>query len=219
MGKIITVAGHKGGIGKSTVLCSLCVCVIIKGKTACFLETDSQGSIKDFIEERKTNDRLSEIPYFECYTDIPAMARKLAARFDYVFVDTPGMKSPAFVKALSCADILFTFIEPGAGIEINTLGRLVFDIKTAQAGVNPSMKAWIVLNKCSTNPSDSEASELRRQLNDDPDWLPVPRQRIYMRTAHKKAYNGGMGVHEYDDKRGNKARGEIELLLKETDTL
>lgn len=87
------------------------------------------GSIKDFIEERKTNERLSEIPYFECYTDIPAMARKLAARFDYVFVDTPGMKSPAFVKALSCADILFTFIEPGAGIEINTLGRLVFDIK------------------------------------------------------------------------------------------
>ncbi|ELO2858964.1 AAA family ATPase, partial [Escherichia coli] len=53
MGKIITVAGHKGGIGKSTVLCSLCVCVIRKGKTACFLETDSQGSIKDFIEERK----------------------------------------------------------------------------------------------------------------------------------------------------------------------
>ncbi|HCN8429429.1 TPA: peptidyl-arginine deiminase, partial [Escherichia coli] len=25
--------------------------------------------------------------------------------------------------------------------------------------------------------------------------------------------------HEYDDKRGNKARGEIELLLKETDIL
>ncbi|MGE9715674.1 division plane positioning ATPase MipZ, partial [Escherichia coli] len=94
MGKIITVAGHKGGIGKSTVLCSLCVCVIKKGKTACFLETDSQGSIKDFIEDRKTNARLSEIPYFECYTDIPAMAQKLAARFDYVFVDTPGMKSP-----------------------------------------------------------------------------------------------------------------------------
>lgn len=81
-------------------------------KTACFTETDSQGSIKDFIEDRKTNARLSEIPYFECYTDIPAMAQKLAARFDYVFVDTPGMKSPAFVKALSCAHILFTFIEP-----------------------------------------------------------------------------------------------------------
>ncbi|STO17888.1 putative YafB protein [Escherichia coli] len=126
MGKIITVAGHKGGIGKSTVLCSLCVCVIKKGKTACFLETDSQGSIKDFIEERQANASLSEIPYYECYTDIPAMVQKLAARFDYVFVDTPGMKSPAFVKALSCADIVLTFVEPGSGIEINTLGRLVF---------------------------------------------------------------------------------------------
>lgn len=196
----------------------MCVCHQ-KGKTACFLETDSQGSIKDFIEERQANTSLSEIPYYECYTDIPAMVKKLAARFDYVFVDTPGMKSPAFVKALSCADVVLTFVEPGSGIEINTLGRLVFDIKTAQAGINPSMKAWIVLNKCATNPSDSEASELRNQLNDDPDWLPVPRQRIYMRTAHKKAYNCGMGVHEYNDKRGNKARGEIELLLKETNII
>lgn len=196
----------------------MCVCHQ-KRENSLFPGNRFTGSIKDFIEERQANASLSEIPYYECYTDIPAMVQKLAARFDYVFVDTPGMKSPAFVKALSCADIVLTFVEPGSGIEINTLGRLVFDIKTAQAGVNPSMKAWIVLNKCATNPSDSEASELRNQLNDDPDWLPVPRQRIYMRTAHKKAYNCGMGVHEYNDKRGNKARGEIELLLKETNII
>ncbi|STG88626.1 putative YafB protein [Escherichia coli] len=79
MGKIITVAGHKGGIGKSTVpLFLMCLCHQER-ENSLFLETDSQGSIKDFIEERKTNERLSEIPYFECYTDIPAMARKLAA--------------------------------------------------------------------------------------------------------------------------------------------
>lgn len=219
MGKIIAAGGHKGGIGKSTQLVSMAVCVTKKGKSACFLEIDKQGSIKDFCEERKGNESLTQIPYFECYTDVQGVARKLAAKYDYVFLDTPGLQSPEFMKALSCADILLTFVEPGSGIEINTLGKLVFDVKTAQAGLNPDMKAWIVLNKCSTNPTDTEASELRQQLNDDPDWLPVPRQRIFTRGAHKKAYNNGMGVHEFNDKNGNKARGEIELLLKEIDVL
>ncbi len=215
MGKIVAVASHKGGVGKSTLLISMVVCVILKGKQACVLECDKQHSIKDFLSDRAENGITPEIPYQECYSDIPERARKLADKYDYVFIDTPGRQSAEFIKALTCADLLLSFVEPGSGIEINTLGQLVYDVKTAQAGLNPNLKAWIVLNKCSTSPSDTEASELRQQLNDDPDWLPVPRQRIFQRTAHKRAYNSGMGVHEYNDKSGNKARGEIELLLKE----
>ena len=215
MGKIVAFGSHKGGVGKSTILLSILVLLIQRGKKACVLESDDQRSISDALESRKENDNLPVIDYYECYTDIPERARKLSEKYDYVLLDTPGKKSPEFRKALAIADVLLTFIKPGAQVEINTLARMVNDVKTAQAGLNSDMRAWIVLNKCPTDPRDNEASELRKMLNDDQDWLPVPRQRIYARKAHEGAYNNGMGVHEYNDKQGNKARAEIELLLKE----
>ena len=215
MGKIIGFGSHKGGVGKSTHLLSLLVCLTLRGKKCAVLECDDQLSIKDWNEERQANGITPEIAYHECYTNIEERARKLAKTNDFVFLDTPGRKSAEFRKMLECADILITLVAPGSQIEINTLARLVHDVKTAQAGLNPNLKAWIVLNKCPTDPRDNDASELRQMLNDDPDWFPVPRQRIYSRKSHQGAYNAGMGVHEYNDKQGNKARGEIELLLKE----
>ncbi|MCU6401184.1 ParA family protein [Enterobacter quasiroggenkampii] len=215
MGKIIAGGSHKGGVGKSTLLWSIVTYLTKAGYRCCVLECDDQHSIADAISSRQENGHLPEISYYECYTDIQERARKLADKYDFVLLDTPGKKSAEFRKALVCADYLLTFIEPGSNIEINTLGQMVHDVKTAQAGLNPGLKAWIVLNKCPTDPRDTEASELRKLLNDDPDWLPVPRQRIYYRKAHKQAYNAGLGVHEYNDKQGNKARGELELLLSE----
>ncbi|KLP39481.1 ParA family protein [Enterobacter ludwigii] len=215
MGKIIAFGSHKGGVGKSTELLSILIYLVLSGRKCCVLESDDQHSISDALSSRRENGFTPDIDYYECYTDIPERARKLAEVYDFVLLDTPGKKSAEFRKALACADILLTFIEPGSDIEINTLGHMVHDVKTAQASINPDMKAWIVLNKCQTDPRDNEASELRKMLNADPDWLPVPRQRIFYRKAHKKAYNAGQGVHEYNDKQGNKARGEIELLLKE----
>jgi chromosome partitioning protein len=215
MGKIIAFGSHKGGVGKSTILLAILIFLILRGKKCCILECDDQHSLFDWLETRKENASLESIDYYECYTDIPERARKLAEKYDVVLLDTPGKKSPEFRKALGVADVLLSLVEPGSNIEINTLGNLCHDVKTAQAGLNKGLKAWLVLNKCTTSPSDTEASELRKMLNDDPDWLPVPRQRIYTRKSHKGAYNAGMGVHEFNDKQGNKARGEIELLLKE----
>lgn len=217
MGKIIVFGSHKGGVGKSTMLVSILIYLMRSGKKCAVLECDDQRSIHDWLSERRERGISPDIDYYESYTDIPERARKLATKFDYVLLDTPGKKSAEFRKALTCADTLLTFVEPGAQVEINTLSQMVNDVKTAQASLNPSMKPWIVLNCCSTDPRDQDATELRQMLNDDPDWLPVPRQRLYSRKLYKQAYNSGQGVHEYNDKNGNKSRGEIELLLKEID--
>lgn len=215
MGKIIVFGSHKGGVGKSTILVSMLTHLLRSGKKCAVLECDDQHSIHDWLTERNERNIQPEIDYSECYTDIAERARKLAKKNDYVLLDTPGKKSAEFRKALSCADVLLTFIEPGAQVEINTLAEMVNDVKTAQASLNPAMQPWIILNRCSTDPRDQDAAELRKMLNSDPDWLPVPRQRLYSRKAYKQAYNAGQGVHEFNDKSGNKGRGEIELLLKE----
>ncbi|MEX0446535.1 division plane positioning ATPase MipZ [Xenorhabdus sp. SGI246] len=219
MGKIIVFGSHKGGVGKSTILVSILTYLLKIGKKCAVLECDDQQSIKDWVSERQEAGITPEVNYFESYTDIAERAKKLAIKFDYVLLDTPGKKSAEFRKALTCADVLLSFIEPGAQIEINTLSRMVEDVKTAQASLNPTMKPWIVLNRCVTDPRDRDAGELRKMLNDDPDWLPVPRQRIYSRKAYKVAYNTGQGVHEFNDKGGNKARGEIEILLNELEII
>lgn len=215
MSKIIAFGSHKGGVGKSTLLFSILTFLLMRGEKVCVVECDKQHSIKDACERRNEDRNLTAVDYYECYSDIIKMAKSLSKKYDFVLIDAPGNQSAEFMKSIACADVYLTFVEPGAEIETNTLGEFVHDIKTAQASINKNLKAWIVLNKCDTNPNDSEASELRQLLSNDPDWLPVPRQRIYARKAHKKAYNAGMGVHEFNDKNGNKSRGEIELLLKE----
>ncbi|AHF74789.1 putative plasmid partition protein A [Candidatus Sodalis pierantonius str. SOPE] len=211
---ILMFGSHKGGVGKSTMLIMILIYLMNKrGKKCAILECDDQRSIKDWATER-INLGLSTIDYFESYTSIADKARKLNNTYDYVFLDSPGKKSPEFRKGLSCADVLLSFIDPTAQIEINTLAQLVADVKEAQT-LNTKLSAWLILNRCPTDPRDTEASSLRSMLNDDPDWLPVPRQRIFYRKAYKTAYNTGMGVHEYNDKSRNKARAEIELLVKE----
>ncbi|ECD9518246.1 peptidyl-arginine deiminase, partial [Salmonella enterica subsp. diarizonae] len=76
------------------------------------------------------------------------------------------------------------------------------------------------MNKCDTHPSDIDASSFRKDIEADQDnWIPVARQRLYQRKAYKRAYNEGVSVHEFNDRRGNQARGEIELLLRELELL
>jgi chromosome partitioning protein len=47
------------------------------------------------------------------------------------------------MKSLVCADIVLTFADPASSIETNTLGKVVYDIKTAQAGLNHILKVLL----------------------------------------------------------------------------
>jgi chromosome partitioning protein len=208
---------HKGGVGKTSQLTNIAACLRHKlpHKKIAVLESDDQRSFKKWLDERAAQDGLIDIDYFECYTNIEETANRLDKRYDIVLMDAPGRKSAEFRKCLAVADRFISFIDPSSQIEIDSLGELVADVKKAQASVNKSLQAMVVMNKCPTEASDTDASTFRKAMNNDPDWLPVARQRLYYRKAYKVAYNKGLAVHEYNDRRGNKARGEIELMLAE----
>lgn len=218
---IILVGSHKGGVGKSTVYIHILMCLILKsGRRIAALECDDQRSVKDWLDERRAQGFTPDVDHYECYHDIPAMARKLDKKYDVVLLDAPGRRSPEFSKCLAVADLFISLVNPSAQIEINTLGLMVADVFQYQASVNKGLKAVLVMNKCDTHPSDIDASSFRKDIGaDQANWPPVARQRLYQRKAYYRAYNEGLSVHEFNDRQGNLARGEIELLLRELDLL
>lgn len=215
---IILVGSHKGGVGKSTIYIHILMCLLLKsGKRIAGLECDDQHSVKDWLDDRQARGIATpDIDYYECYHDIPAMARKLDKKYDYVLLDAPGRRSPEFSKCLAVADLFISLLDPSSQIEINTLGLMVADVRQYQASINKSLRGVLVMNRCDTHPSDVDAKNFRMDIEADIDnWLPVARQRLFQRKSYKRAYNEGVCVHEYNDRKGNYARGEIELLLIE----
>ncbi|AWK15602.1 ParA family protein [Candidatus Fukatsuia symbiotica] len=212
---IILIGSHKGGVGKSTQFINVLMCLLLKGKKVVLLECDDQRSIKMWIDERREKKIPPDFDYHECYTNIRETALRLAKKNNIVLIDAPGRKSPEFRKCLSVADLFISLVDPTAQIEVNTLGEMVVDVKWVQSSINLGLKAFIVMNRCPTDPRDRDASTFYKMMNDDKDWLRVAHQRIYQRTAHKRAYNNALSVYEYNDKLSNKARGELDLLLAE----
>lgn len=214
---IVLIGSHKGGVGKSTMFIHLMMCLQkMSGKRVAALECDDQNSIKFWQEDRQEKGIRPGIDYFECYTNIVETARKLDKKYDIVLMDAPGRKSAEFRKCLACADVFLSFVDPSAQVEINTLGEMISDVQEAQASYNPDLKAMLVMNRCSTHPSATDAADFRALMaTENIDVMPLARQRIYRRNAYYRAYNAGLSVHEFNDRNGNQARGEVELLLKE----
>jgi len=130
---IILIGSHKGGVGKSTQFINVLMCLLLKGKKVVLLECDDQRSIKMWIDERRKKNNI-------------------------VLIDAPGRKSPEFRKCLSVADLFISLVDPTAQIEVNTLGEMVVDVKWVQSSINLGLKAFIVMNRCPTDPRDRDAS-------------------------------------------------------------
>ncbi|CDG47707.1 hypothetical protein [Serratia symbiotica] len=109
------------------------------------MECDEQRSVKMWLDERSERGITPDVDYFECYTNIPDTVRRLASKYD-LLLDAPGSRSPEFRKCLAVADKFISLVDPTAQIEINMLGELVVDVRQAQAAINPSLEALIVMN-------------------------------------------------------------------------
>lgn len=108
---IILVGSHKGGVGKSTIYIHILMCLILRsGKRVAALECDDQHSVKDWLEDRRAQGIQPDVDYYECYHDIPAMARKLDKKYDIVLLDAPGVDRRSSVNALRWLICLFLWL-------------------------------------------------------------------------------------------------------------
>ncbi len=106
--QIICVVQQKGGAGKTTLVSNLATALIANGKSVALFDTDPQGSLGKWLDEREARMGESESLHFATATafGISRAIRGVKDTTDYVFIDTPPKADSDMRWVLSEADLV-----------------------------------------------------------------------------------------------------------------
>lgn len=194
MGKIITIAHLKGGVGKSTLALNLAICFQDQ-LTVALVDTDSQGSIADLKEELPGLSIIQE----NFFDHIKQLSHQL------VIIDTPPYLSNRLPELFVLSN--FVLIPTKAGFfDMMAIRSTITLVQEAQK-INPKMKAGIVLNMIKPRSGiTAEVIELLKGFT-----VPVMNTMIYDRVSFTRSPITG-GVLTGGD---SKAKEEITSLAEE----
>ena len=209
---IFLVANEKGGTGKTTVASNLAIMRAQHGRDVLLIDADPQGSSTEFIKVRE-DEQVS--PTVSCVAvtgrSVATETRKLMPRYQDIIIDAGGRDSVGMRSALTIADVL---VIPFLASQFDLWAVENMDTIVGDAlGINPDLKAYLVINKHDTNPRiamGNEVSGIASELQN----LTILNTKIGYRIAYRRSSAEGRAVNELD-KRDPKAIGEMEALYKE----
>lgn len=207
---IYTVAGRKGGCGKTTTATNFAAWLVVQGHKVALLDTDPEIQAKVFALERAKNPALKALHYEHVTGDIKRTIISLAQEFDYVVIDTPGLDSIEGKRAIAVSHVtLFPF--KLSTLDMATLPRANEFVAEVQA-VRDDMVAFCFASEMPPGPGG-----INRRLEAVEALAPLENLRILesftvARSAYRDSLASGMGVVEWSDK---KAAGEFDKLAQE----
>lgn len=209
---ILLVGGEKGGTGKTTIATNLAVKRLQASGDLLLVDTDKQGSASAWAAIRdgqETSQRITSVQKFG--NTIPKEVMELSKRFKDVVIDAGGRDSIELRAAMTVADLLIIPTQ-ASQFDVWTLGTINDLVLQAQA-LNPKLKAFVAVNRASTNPSVTESDEIQ-ELLEDFEQLSLCRAIIRDRIAYRKAAKSGLSVVELQPP-DDKATAEINALYEE----
>ena len=191
---IVLIGGEKGGTGKTTIATNLAAVRALAGSDVLLVDTDPQGSASYWTTSRAENDIKPRVACIQKFgKGLQQELQDLANRYQDIIVDAGGRDSVELRAAMLVAHKAFVPIQ-ASQFDIWTLTQMNDLIVTAQ-GFNPNLRAWVVINRGSNNPSVKEIAEAVEIMGDF-EHLGVATSIVRDRIAYRKAVRDGLSVVE-----------------------
>ncbi len=115
MAKTITIAGQKGGAGKSTIAAHLAVALAQKGKKVLIIDIDPQASLKHWyqIREEKFAKGYTGVQFMESSGwRVSSSVSQYKDKMDYIIIDSPPHTETETKNAVRIADLVIIPMQP-----------------------------------------------------------------------------------------------------------
>ncbi|AFZ57625.1 AAA family ATPase [Anabaena cylindrica FACHB-243] len=201
----IAILNQKGGSGKTTVSIHLSHALKLKGYRVLLVDTDPQGSSRDWAAARN-----EEAPFSVMALDRPIIHKelpKLAQGYEYVLIDGAPRVSDLTRSAIMAVDFVLIPIQPSP-LDIWAVHEVVELIQEATI-YKPDLSAAFLVNRKVVNSSIArEVSEVLQQYP-----FPVLNAQISQRVVFAECLNSGSTVLETAPK--SAAADEVRAVCEE----
>lgn len=207
---ILSICNEKGGSGKSTLALNLAINKAQNSKVI-LVDCDPQKSLATFMEIRESENHPRLFDFTFLYGDKLKTFLENSHDKD-IIIDTGGRDSKEMRIAMLYCDIVLIPTIPSQ-FDVSVLEKMVAITKDAKK-VNPKLKAFIVINRASTNPFLSKKIQILKEYIKEleNDYIKLTDTILFEREIYKISAEFGLGVSEMKQ---NKATQEIDNLLRE----
>lgn len=192
---IIAVGATKGGAGKSTTAINLAVIDALAGKSTLLIDTDLQGTSRDWLEQRRQEGHEPGIEFLQVSgKQTFDVIQERAGVFDSVIVDCGGRQSAELQLSLAAADLVVVPVQPSSA-DAWAFSDTLTAIRRAGEAIKQPIPTAVFVSRGSTNAKDREAADLMNHLRTLP-GLVVLDARTSERKVYRDAISSGLGVIE-----------------------
>lgn len=203
-GKVITVAQHKGGAGKTTLSTQIAAALQQDGADILMIDVDPQGSTSEWHKVRsetlgrKNKIVLMQTQGWKMMREVP----RLTKEFDYIIIDTPPHAESESSIAIRLADLVLMPVQPSP-LDVWACAPT---LKMILSEKKPLM---LVMNRVppKSNLNGAIMDNLARM------GIQVAKQSLGNRVSFASSIMHGLGVIESDPR--SLAADEINTLIKE----
>lgn len=203
-GKVITIAQHKGGAGKTTFAAQIAAALDESGARVITLDVDPQGSLTQWQETRTAKlGRRNRIAHLQLQGwKVMRELNRLVHDFDFVIIDTPPHAESESSIAIRQADLVLIPIQPSP-LDIWACAP------TLKLVLQEKRPLMIALNRVPPR------AKLNTMIMDKLESMniPVSRQTLGNRVAYSGSIMQGLGVVESEPK--SAAAEEVRRLVDE----